>query len=285
MVRAASEPAARVGLRTGSQQIDDGRLWSHLVPPGVIVCSLRLRDGGEPGDDADRRRGQGEPPAGEAAWQPLLAAERQAVEGAVLERVRSFHAGRHCAALALQRLGVQRAPILRGRSGEPVWPAGVVGSITHCRGYAAAAVSWAQGALALGIDVERARALRPGVRKRICTPRELAALERLPMVEGVPWEVVIFSAKESFYKAWFPVTGRRLGFSDVQILVDPPTGSFEVSLQGKPERGRECAAGIVDPLGRFAVEVPYVFTSVVVPAAAGAQDLGVGAGQGGGCLR
>jgi 4'-phosphopantetheinyl transferase EntD len=145
-------------------------------------------------------------------------------------------AGRRSAASALIQLGVLPEPVTRGPAGEPRFQRGVVGTITHCRGLAAAAVASDVDFEALGIDIERVRDLRRGVLRRIATGteeawiiRQLDELHELaapaPYASsrtstGDPLTVALFSAKESVYKAWFGRTGQRLRFQDVQIVVD-----------------------------------------------------------------
>src|SRR5688500_16527321 len=69
-----------------------------------------------------------------------LPEERNLVARAVEPRRREFGTTRACARTALGRLGVDPVPIPRGPGGAPRWPAGIVGSLTHCAGYRAAAV-------------------------------------------------------------------------------------------------------------------------------------------------
>ncbi|MBX6384282.1 MAG: 4'-phosphopantetheinyl transferase, partial [Microbispora sp.] len=91
---------------------------------------------------------------GDVPEETLLPEERPFIAQAVDRRRREFVTGRHCARLALARIGVPPGPIPRGERGAPVWPAGTVGSITHCSGYRAAAVAPAHLARAIGIDAE-----------------------------------------------------------------------------------------------------------------------------------
>jgi 4'-phosphopantetheinyl transferase EntD len=86
----------------------------------------------------------------------LFPEERSAIAGAVEKRRREFVGARFCARSALEQLGLPAAPILPGPGGAPLWPEGVVGSITHCDGYCASAVASARGVLAVGIDAEPA---------------------------------------------------------------------------------------------------------------------------------
>ncbi|MEZ0073195.1 4'-phosphopantetheinyl transferase [Planotetraspora sp. GP83] len=165
-------------------------------------------------------------------------------------RALEFRAGRHCARTALTRLGVAPAPVPRGPDRAPRWPEGVVGSITHCRGYCAAAVARSSAFTAIGIDAEPDEPLPSVVLRRIALPAELRALPT-----GAAWGRLLFSAKESVYKVWAPATGRWLGFDEAEVRFDPPAGRFEASV-------------LVPPFptysGRFLVSSGLALTAIAV---------------------
>jgi 4'-phosphopantetheinyl transferase EntD len=156
----------------------------------------------------------------------VLFPEEEALHArAVDKRRREFTTGRHCARRALEALGVAPAPILRGAKGEPQWPAAVVGSITHCAGYRAAAVAPDESMAALGIDAEPHEPLPDGVLPTISRGAEPAHLRDLARRHpGLPWDRLLFCAKEAVYKAWFPLAWRWLGFEDAEVTIDPGTG-------------------------------------------------------------
>jgi 4'-phosphopantetheinyl transferase EntD len=157
----------------------------------------------------------------------LFPEEAALVAKAVEKRRREFTTGRSCARTALGRLGVAPMPILPGERGAPQWPSGIVGSITHCAGYRAAAVAQTPDVLAIGLDAEPNDALPGGVLKTVATPCERAWLRDLgAAVPGICWDRLLFSAKESVYKAWFPLTRRRLGFQEAEITIDARAGTF-----------------------------------------------------------
>ncbi|OKJ70010.1 4'-phosphopantetheinyl transferase family protein [Streptomyces sp. CB02460] len=160
------------------------------------------------------------------------------------ERRREFATVRTCARTALARLRVPPAPVLpRGGPDPwarhaPVWPEGVVGSMTHCPGYRAAAVARAHHLASLGVDAEAHAPLPAGVVEALTLPEERRHLARLARAHPlVAWDSVLFSAKESVYKAWFPLTGRWLGFLDCAVLPDragapdPTRGTFTAVLR------------------------------------------------------
>ena len=176
-------------------------------------------------------------PAATAASYPeaieagLFPEEREHIAHAVAKRRVEFAAVRRCARRALRELGYPPVPILPGEQREPRWPEGVVGSMTHCAGYCAAAVARSGEVSALGIDAEVHAPLPEGVLDLISLESERALLAELTdRVPGaVHWDRVLFSAKESVYKAWFPLTRRWLGFeqADIELRLD---GTFEARL-------------------------------------------------------
>jgi 4'-phosphopantetheinyl transferase EntD len=161
----------------------------------------------------------------------LFPEEEAVIARAVDKRRREFATARVCARSALAALGVAPAPILPGERGAPRWPSGIIGSITHCRGYRAAAVARACDVLTIGLDAEPDKALPDGVLGVVSMPGERARLRCLATAAaGICWDRLLFSAKESVYKAWFPLTRRRLGFEDADITINPADGTFEARL-------------------------------------------------------
>jgi 4'-phosphopantetheinyl transferase EntD len=177
-------------------------------------------------------------------------------------RAVEFAAGRDCARKALAALGVPPVPVLPAPDRSPIWPPGVVGSITHCAGYAAAVVGLSSEVTSIGVDAEPNRPLPGRVCERIAHPAELRWLRSAPR-RGVHWDRLLFSAKESVYKAWAPLTGAWLGFLDATVTVEPDTGRFHAALHVPPP--------IVDgvPLrgftGRFLALPDLVLTAIVMP--------------------
>jgi len=161
----------------------------------------------------------------------LFPQEEAAVGNAVEKRRREFVTARACARTALARLGHPDQPVPSGPRGEPVWPAGVVGSITHCAGYRGCAVAPAAELATIGVDAELAEPLPPGLIGDIALPEERTWLERLSVEEpAVCWDRLLFSIKESIYKAWFPLARSWLGFEDASVAIDPAGRTFAAHL-------------------------------------------------------
>ncbi|MFI5957691.1 4'-phosphopantetheinyl transferase [Cryptosporangium sp. NPDC051539] len=161
----------------------------------------------------------------------LYPAEAAAIAQAVPTRRREFSTVRACARSALTRIGVAPAPIVPGHRGAPGWPPGVVGSMTHCAGYRACAVALDRDVTAIGIDAEPALPLPDGVLTAVALPAELSAVAELAReVPGIAWDRLLFSAKEAVYKAWFPLTGAPLDFSEAVVEFDPAARTFAARL-------------------------------------------------------
>jgi 4'-phosphopantetheinyl transferase EntD len=160
----------------------------------------------------------------------LCAGEEEAVAHAVSARRREFTTARWCARRALVALGEPAASIPRGERGMPEWPPGVVGSITHCVGYRAAAVARATELLALGIDAEPGGPLPARMLATIASPEERAHVGQLLAEHpDVRWDRLLFCTKEAVFKAWWPLVRRPLGFEAAAVTLDPG-GRFEARL-------------------------------------------------------
>ncbi|MFJ9929779.1 4'-phosphopantetheinyl transferase [Streptomyces misionensis] len=203
-------------------------------------------------------------------WEaPLHPEEAVLVARAVAKRRREFAAVRGCARRAMEKLGIPARPVVSGERGAPQWPAGIVGSMTHCDGYCAAALVRATDLASLGIDAEPHGPLPEGVGASVFLPSETARLERLAgQRPAVHWDRILFSAKESVYKAWFPLTRQWLDFSEADITLNPaadgaPHGTLHAELLVPGPRVGDRRLQVFD--GRWTVRDHLVATTVVVP--------------------
>jgi enterobactin synthetase component D len=150
----------------------------------------------------------------------------------VAKRQTEFLAGRLCAREALHRLsGIADTPAV-GEHGAPQWPTGVVGSITHGAGRAAAVVGWASEWRALGLDIEEPLTAERAERLigEILTPGELQRCEQLAGAERGRLVTLTFSLKESLYKALYPLVRRSFYFHDAEVLDWQPEGRARLRL-------------------------------------------------------
>ncbi|AXK34533.1 4'-phosphopantetheinyl transferase [Streptomyces armeniacus] len=194
----------------------------------------------------------------------LYPEEAEVIAKAVAQRRREFTTVRACARAALGRLGLPPAPLLPGKRGAPQWPDGIVGSMTHCEGYRAAVVSRASRSLAIGIDAEPNGPVPDGVLEAISLPSEqkwVSALSaRRPEVH---WDRLLFSAKESVFKTWYPQTGIELDFVEAEIEVDESERTFEARfLVPAPLIGGTHMRGFS---GRWLVRDGLIVTGIHLP--------------------
>jgi 4'-phosphopantetheinyl transferase EntD len=190
--------------------------------------------------------------------------EEDLVANAVEGRRREFVTARRCAREALAELGHAPAAIRSGPKREPQWPAGVVGSITHTAGFRAAAVAPRSIFASLGIDSEQNGPLPNGIEESITVagePEMLAALDSA--FPETQWSRLLFSAKESIYKAWYPLTSRWLGFEDARLTIDP-AGTFAAQLLIDGAR-TDGGPPLTELRGRFLVAQGLIATTVAVP--------------------
>ena len=194
----------------------------------------------------------------------LMPQERAAIARAVPVRRAEYATVRYCARQALSRLGYPAAPILSGNDREPIWPDDIVGSLTHCDGYRAAAVSHSPGVASVGIDAETHQPLPDGVDEIVTTGGEIQMLARLAAAyPTIHWGRVLFSAKESIYKTWYPLTHAWLDFTECELVLDPEHGLFTGHLRVP---GPHVGGTAIDRFhGRWSVTDRHVLTAAYQP--------------------
>ena len=163
-----------------------------LASLGIIVGHRLIRDGDECA---------------------LLPEEASAFAGSVIERRRASGAARIVARELLAQVGCPGATALP-KSGAPIWPAGIIGSLAHDSRFAIAAVGQRDAVAALGVDIEPAKDL-PFELDLIATPRE-----RLAAISSRYGGRLLFTAKEAVYKAVYPLDKMFLEHHDVEIDFD-----------------------------------------------------------------
>ena len=125
-------------------------------------------------------------------------------------------------AKAVKPIRIRTAP---GEFG-PIWPSDLVGSISHSRELVAATIL--RDAVGVGIDIECQRRLKVDAARRVATKEEYSRYSAVPDFD---W-TLLFSAKESVFKAFSPLARRYIGFQEVELLLDATTQSFSVRYFG-----------------------------------------------------
>lgn len=183
-------------------------------------------------------------------------------------RRRDFCLGRTAAHRALRALGHPVVPIPIGPGRAPLWPPGVVGSISHAGGSAVAAVARGgagdargpgdlRGVAALGLDLEVIRPLEAGVASLIADTAERAWIggdaARL---------ILLFSAKESIFKALYPLHGAFFDFDAVHL--DPLSPLPEAQAPGAHRQRPVFAATLRQPIGPYPAGARLTVTGVAL---------------------
>ncbi len=164
---------------------------TRMAPAGILVGCRLIRAGDE---------------------DLLLAEEHRAITTRDPRARRASGAARHLARGLLARLGHPHAPVRRERSGQPVWPSGIVGSMAHDDDVAVAAVASHAPIVSLGIDVEPAEPLAEEVAALVMTEADEPGA-----IQGHLGARILFAAKEAVYKAIFPLDGVVLNYDDIAV--------------------------------------------------------------------
>ena len=186
--------------------------------------------------------------------------------GAVAKRRDEFAQGRAAARAALAKLGAPAVAIPANADRTPVWPVGFTGSITHCEGFCGAVVARSRDIEGIGFDAETAGPLPEDVRRIIYGPQEKAHLSALPALAGLDWPKLAFSAKEAFYKCFYPVAHAPLNFRDVTVrfaISGIQEGEFEI-MPAASDAATAFLGRAVQ--GRWQMRDGLVFTSFVLTA-------------------
>jgi 4'-phosphopantetheinyl transferase EntD len=213
------------------------RTLQELVPTGVCVA------------------------AGTVLTTPLSVRERKSLGNVDAERIREFESGRAYAKCALAMLGFDNVDLPIGPGRSPVWPTGVIGSITHarCRNqdlYAAAVVTRADVALALGVDLEMDDGLHPTIWPYVLTQRELERILAFPVAARRKEATYIWCAKEATLKT----IGYPLEFSGIEVDRDATSGHFVAGFSNDTRQRHRTSVW-----GRTACLERLLIATVVVP--------------------
>jgi 4'-phosphopantetheinyl transferase EntD len=176
------------------------RELSNLCPPGVGVSCL--------------------PPPLDAC--ALLPPETAITAAMVDKRRIEFTHGRICARAAMAQLGLPAHAIGKGSNREPVWPAGLTGSITHTGELAAAVVARLDSLTSIGLDIEGTDVLGASEAALVCLPEE-----NLPH-DGERAKQ-LFSAKEAVYKCLYPLVGTYIDFLEMELQLNSSRGKFSAT--------------------------------------------------------
>jgi 4'-phosphopantetheinyl transferase EntD len=184
----------------------------------------------------------------------LMATETAVLASMAEKRQQEFSSGRYCAHRCQALLNIDPEPILR-QARSPVWPSiGYTGSISHCDIAAAAVIT--TELKGIGIDLERTDRVKEKLFEALFTQSERAILAGLPDIAPA----IAFSAKESGYKAIFPIGGQFIGFQEATVTLDWSTQTFTIEYLGTHAPNSALHSGT----GHWQVAGIYVLTIFVM---------------------
>ncbi|MFD3647705.1 4'-phosphopantetheinyl transferase [Streptomyces cyaneofuscatus] len=198
----------------------------------------------------------------------LFPEEEALVARSVPKRRNDFATARACARRAMGLLGLEPVAVLHGKRGMPLWPEGIVGSLTHCDGYRAAALARDADVLSLGVDAEPHAPLPEGVGELVVRPSERERFAGPPGGEAgaagaIHWDRLLFSAKESVFKTWYPLTLTELDFDEADLTFHRDDGGAAFgTFTARLLRTDPALPPVLD--GKWRVEDGIVATAVLL---------------------
>ncbi len=206
--------------------------WAELLGPGVVCAEAAPEELDAP--------------------EELSPEERAVASRCARKRRIEYTATRVLARRAFQQLGFGPHPLLNHQDRSPLWPPGVVGSVTHTSTLCAIAVARHDEVRSLGIDAEQDTPLSDDLLERIVRADEADALQGVAAEQGVSMRILgklVFSAKEAVYKCQYPLTRTFLGFHDVHLHLDWEARRFHARISKSGIEEPAVSAGVN---GRFA---------------------------------
>ena len=176
-------------------------------------------------------------------------------------RKADYLAGRFLARQALTCIGSTKFLVGTAKDKSPVWPVGYTGSISHSSIYAICAVAKCDDTHRVGLDVQTLFTYEDMqfFYKTIITRTEYGLLHSLAYLHVIV-ATIIFSAKESLFKALYPEVGHHFNFYAAKvIIIDPHYEVFEIELL------QELSVSL--PKGKhfkgiYKVHEDYIFTAI-----------------------
>ncbi|MES2591099.1 MAG: 4'-phosphopantetheinyl transferase superfamily protein [Bacteroidota bacterium] len=147
----------------------------------------------------------------------LFEEEKKQAEDYESVRMLDFCRGRYCAHTCCDKIQL-KAPILNSVSGAPIWPKGLVGSISHSKNLAGAIVANKSSYKSLGVDIETLGRVEKKLWNLFFTSNEIEFISSANPEEQDFYSTLFFSMKESFYKMQFPITNAFLDFKDCEVV-------------------------------------------------------------------
>ena len=184
----------------------------------------------------------------EDCQEPRYHSDLDPMINAVTSRQREYIDGRVLARELLDRIGVNAQTIASGPKREPLWPTGIVGSISHNERSCAVVVAQNSVVTSVGIDIETIGRIDRHLWANLFTEEETEHLQQLEPAAQSRQATVLFSIKEAFYKYQYPITECWVGFSDVNVHQEDAS-SYRLTAQISDATLATSVLAIVEPVG------------------------------------
>ena len=114
----------------------------------------------------------------------------------------------------------------------------------------------------IGIDLESlSRVVDFNIRSHVCVEKEREFMESLTVEQANRYLRIIFSAKESIFKCFFPISQTYLYFQDAEIIIDDKNSEFSFLLS-------KACTGITSAgfqhSGKFLIKDDLLLTSIYI---------------------
>lgn len=193
---------------------------------------------------------------------PVNPEEWQYVKSANSKRQQEFSCGRNYAHRLLDQMGFADFVIGRDDKGCPLWPDGVVGSISHTSDFCAALLAKSTVFPSVGVDLELSGRLKATLWPRLFTSAEIRQLEQISdAARQKRHAAIIFSAKEAFYKCDYPLNHCSYEFTDAEVSLDETYRQLRLFVSRDGSR--------VEYGGYYAIGMTHVMTAVLQAGEAG----------------
>jgi 4'-phosphopantetheinyl transferase EntD len=190
----------------------------------------------------------------------MFKVEETHIAGSVEKRKREFRAGRSLAREALEELGIGPCAIPVGPNREPIWPAMITGSVSHCSSLGVVALGLRNAYESIGVDIELNKPLPQDIPELIFTNHERNSLPGSPGVQNL--DTLTFSAKETVFKCLFPILGFYFDFKEVSLGFDTAGKKFTAHLPARIAQ----QIGRGQLIGHYHTSESYILTLVYLEA-------------------
>jgi len=140
-----------------------------------------------------------------------------------ISRQQAFAAGRVLIKRCFVDLSLTHTMVTQDAYGAPIWPNGVTGSVSHTQRAVITAVCFnkhTNNKVSIGIDIEQLNRVQASIWPTVFTQNERVFLSKTKLPDQIKVATCLFTAKESFYKAQFPLTRQFIEYEDIEVTLD-----------------------------------------------------------------